>query len=498
MSSDPFGFKPSASAERPAIRIDNVSKHYVMFERPEDRFKQMVVPRLQRLVARPPKRYFRDFAALNGISLEVGRGETVGIIGRNGSGKSTLLQIICGTLQPTSGTVEVNGRVAALLELGAGFNPEFTGRENVFLNGQILGVPRKEMEWRFDDIARFADIGSFIDQPVKTYSSGMYVRLAFATAINVDPDILVVDEALAVGDEAFQRKCFARIEDIKDKGGTILFVSHGAQTIVQLCSRAVLIDGGEKILEGRPKTVVGQYQRLVNASVQGASEIRRMILAQADSDADAAAVGDVAMIDSRDEHDKAVSETGEDMQSMMLPSAAAENARRNSSEQFDPNMRSQSMVSLEERGAIISNPRLLSLAEEQLNVLAMGKRYIFEYQVTFTRDATGVGFGFWIKTVTGLGLAGSQTIKSKLHQTPQVRAGDTVLVRIEFTCLTLPGTYFVNCGVIGTVDGEQVVMHRLIDALMWKTANEEGLTANGHFDLSALTTISRQPLGADK
>ncbi|MCA0341595.1 MAG: ATP-binding cassette domain-containing protein, partial [Proteobacteria bacterium] len=155
MSSSSFGVTPDAKSDRPAIRVDNVSKHYVMFERPEDRFKQMVVPRLQRIIGRPPKRYYRDFAALNGVSLEVGRGETVGIIGRNGSGKSTLLQIICGTLRPTSGSVEVNGRIAALLELGAGFNPEFTGRENVFLNGQILGVSRQEMEWRFDDIARF-------------------------------------------------------------------------------------------------------------------------------------------------------------------------------------------------------------------------------------------------------------------------------------------------------------------------------------------------------
>ncbi|RWI44037.1 MAG: ABC transporter ATP-binding protein [Mesorhizobium sp.] len=274
MSSDRAGVRGSGVA----VRVRDVSKHYVMFERPEDRFKQMVVPRLERLIGRPPRRYFRDFAALSGVSLEIGRGETVGIIGRNGSGKSTLLQIICGTLQPTSGSVEVNGRIAALLELGAGFNPEFTGRENVFLNASILGVPRKEMEWRFDDIARFADIGSFIDQPVKTYSSGMYVRLAFATAINVDPDILVVDEALAVGDEAFQRKCFARIEQIKDNGGTILFVSHGAQTIVQLCSRAILMDAGELILQGRPKTIVAQYQRLVNASPEAASEIRTGIV----------------------------------------------------------------------------------------------------------------------------------------------------------------------------------------------------------------------------
>jgi lipopolysaccharide transport system ATP-binding protein len=239
------------SFDETAIRINGVSKHYLMFERPEDRLKQMIVPRLQRLAGRPPRQYFRDFAALNGISFEVKRGETVGIIGRNGCGKSTLLQVICGTLPPTSGRVEVNGRIAALLELGSGFNPEFTGRENVYLNAAILGLSRRETEARFDAIARFADIGMFIDHPVKTYSSGMYMRLAFAVAINVDPDILVVDEALAVGDEAFSRKCYARIEEIKEKGATILFVSHSAQTVIQLCDRALLLDRGEKILEGK-------------------------------------------------------------------------------------------------------------------------------------------------------------------------------------------------------------------------------------------------------
>lgn len=249
-----------------AIRVRDLSKHFAMFERPQDRLKQMLVPRLQRAAGLAPKRYFQEFTALSGVSFEVARGETVGIVGRNGCGKSTLLQIVCGTLQPSSGTVEVNGRIAALLELGAGFNPEFTGRENVYMNAAILGLTRAQTDERFDEIARFADIGIFIDQPVKTYSSGMYVRLAFAVAISVDPDILVVDEALAVGDEAFQRKCFARIEQIRERGGTILFVSHAAQTVVQLCDRAILLDRGEVLLDGKPKIVVNQYQRFLNLS----------------------------------------------------------------------------------------------------------------------------------------------------------------------------------------------------------------------------------------
>ncbi|MDX8459210.1 ABC transporter ATP-binding protein [Mesorhizobium humile] len=481
-----------------AIRVRDVSKHYVMFGRPEDRFKQMVVPRLERLIGRPPRRYFRDFAALSGVSFEVGRGETVGIIGRNGSGKSTLLQIICGTLQPTSGSVEVNGRIAALLELGAGFNPEFTGRENVFLNASILGVPRKEMEWRFDDIARFADIGPFIDQPVKTYSSGMYVRLAFATAINVDPDILVVDEALAVGDEAFQRKCFARIEDIKDKGGTILFVSHGASTIVQLCTRAMLIDGGEKIFEGMPKAVVSQYQRLANASSAGATEIRAAILQMNDdfgpvggllrSDVDGAPLAestksnierwsDLSMAAPQvSEHEASVTQDGPDKDGL--------------ADYFDANLVSKSTVVLEERGAKIRDVRITTLHGHVANVLRLGKRYIFQYSVEFDVDATNVGFGMWIRTVDGLGLAGVQSINSPSQRTPKVAKGETISVAIEFSCLTLPGTYFFTCGVFGTVGAEQIVMHRIIDALMSRTAPEADIVAIGRIDLGARLSLA--------
>ena len=196
-----------------AIRIQNLSKCYHIYDKPRDRLMQML--------ARGRKQYFREFWALKEVSLDVKKGETVGIIGRNGSGKSTLLQMICGTLNPTSGSIQANGRIAALLELGSGFNPEFTGRENVYMNGSILGLSKEEIDSRFDDIAAFADIGEFIEQPVKTYSSGMMVRLAFSVAINVEPEILVVDEALSVGDEIFQRKCFSRIEAIRAGGATI-------------------------------------------------------------------------------------------------------------------------------------------------------------------------------------------------------------------------------------------------------------------------------------
>ena len=197
------------SEQLPVIEVAGLAKCFHTYERPGDRLRQALVPPLQRWLGRPPSQYFREFWALRDVSLSIGRNETVGIVGRNGSGKSTLLQCICGTLTPTMGTVRTQGRIAALLELGSGFNPEFSGRDNVFMNGAVLGLSRAEVEQRFDAIAAFADIGAFLDQPVKTYSSGMAVRLAFSVAINLNPDVLVVDEALSVGDELFQRKCFA-------------------------------------------------------------------------------------------------------------------------------------------------------------------------------------------------------------------------------------------------------------------------------------------------
>lgn len=239
------------------IQVSGLSKCYQIYGRPQDRLRQAIVPRLQRLAGRPPVCYYQDFWALREVSFEVGYNETVGIVGRNGSGKSTLLQLICGTLSPTAGKVETHGRIAALLELGAGFNPEFTGRENVYLNAAVLGLSQDEIRGRFDAIAAFADIGPFIDQPVKTYSSGMVVRLAFSVAINVEPDILVVDEALAVGDELFQRKCFSRIEALKAGGTTVLFVSHSGSTVVELCDRAILLEGGELLAMGSPRHIVG-------------------------------------------------------------------------------------------------------------------------------------------------------------------------------------------------------------------------------------------------
>jgi len=242
------------------ISLKNVSKCYKRYRHPVERLKELFLP---------GKSHAENFWALRDINLEVLRGETLGIIGQNGSGKSTLLQSIAGTLTPTTGEVWVNGRVSALLELGSGFNPEFTGRQNVFFNGQILGLSRAEIEDKFDHIAAFADIGDFLDQPVKTYSSGMVVRLAFAVIANTDPQILIVDEALAVGDAKFQARCMRRIRQLKEQGVTILFVSHDSSSVKILCQRVALMSQGRIVETGNPKDVVNHYIALLTSEQKG-------------------------------------------------------------------------------------------------------------------------------------------------------------------------------------------------------------------------------------
>lgn len=248
-----------------AIRVQNISKAFRIYAKPADRLKQAFLPKVKRFICQEPQDYYRKFWALKDVSFEVKKGETIGIIGRNGSGKSTLLQVICGILAPSGGIVEKSGRVAALLELGAGFNLEFTGRENVVLNAAILGLTRAEITERMDSILAFSELGEFIDQPVKTYSSGMFVRLAFAVAIHVEPAILIVDEALAVGDARFQAKCMRKIKELKEKGTSILFVSHDVTSVRSLCDRAVWLDGGVIREQGEVFAVTGRYMEYMFA-----------------------------------------------------------------------------------------------------------------------------------------------------------------------------------------------------------------------------------------
>lgn len=240
------------------INIKNLNKRYEIYARPQDRLKQMIYPALQRALGRREHKYYKEFWALRDLNLEVKKGETVGIVGLNGSGKSTLLKLICGTLSPTLGSIETRGKIVALLELGTGFNPEFTGRENIYLNGSILGLSKSQIDAKYEAIVEFADIGDFIDQPVQRYSSGMYVRLAFAVIANVDADILIIDEALAVGDAVFSQKCMRFLHNFK-KDGTVFFVSHDSSAVVNLCDRAVWLEKGLVQAIGSAKEVCEQY-----------------------------------------------------------------------------------------------------------------------------------------------------------------------------------------------------------------------------------------------
>ncbi|QDY42392.1 ABC transporter ATP-binding protein [Candidatus Pantoea soli] len=246
------------------ICVENISKCYQIYNNPRDRLKQFIIPRIESVFKKERTQFFNEFWALQDINFEIKKGEAAGIIGRNGSGKSTLLQIITGTLTPTSGTVTTNGRIAALLELGSGFNPEFTGRENIYLNGAVLGLTKSEIDNKFDAIAGFADIGSHLEQPVKTYSSGMMVRLAFAVQVQLEPDILIVDEALAVGDALFQKRCFRQIEKLTSNGVTLLFVSHDQESVRTLTNKSILLDRGKQIMTGLSSEVLLEYRRLLH------------------------------------------------------------------------------------------------------------------------------------------------------------------------------------------------------------------------------------------
>ena len=246
-----------------AITVEGVSKRFEIYDHPRDQLKQLFLPGLRQMTGFEPRQYFREFWALQNISMQVHKGESYGIVGLNGSGKSTLLQIITGTQSPTLGKVTTQGRIAALLELGSGFDPDFTGRENVYMYGALLGFSRNQIDSKLDSIQSFADIGDHFDQALLTYSSGMQMRVAFAVATAFDPDILIIDEALAVGDAYFQQKCFHKIERFKEGGGTLLFVSHDANTVKHLCDKAVLISHGKVVSHGVPKTVIDLYQGLV-------------------------------------------------------------------------------------------------------------------------------------------------------------------------------------------------------------------------------------------
>lgn len=448
------------------IRLRNISKCYRRYARPVDRLKEVLFPH---------QNHAQEFWALRDVSLDVFRGHTLGIVGRNGSGKSTLLQVIAGTLTPTSGEIQVNGQVSALLELGSGFNPEFTGYQNIFFNGQLLGLSQRQIENKLDDIIAFADIGDFIDQPVKTYSSGMFIRLAFAVAISIDPSILIVDEALSVGDEAFQRKCFSRIHAIQERGGTILFVSHSATSVVELCDSAVLLDHGEMLLLSSPKLVISKYHKLIYAPAKRLEGLREEI---------------------RNLNRKPPEPVEGDQPSTQSYSPYSyDPGPRVDKEYFDPALVPKSTVSYVSQGAQIQTPHITTQTGELVNVLFKRKRYIYRYIVKFTEAAYKVRFGMMIKTVSGFELGGAVSHTSS--EFVDVAAGEMIEVKFKFHCLLQPGVYFLNAGVTGILEDTETFLDRQVDIAMFRVQPEEDLKETGLVDFSIESDISTVELSEE-
>lgn len=402
-----------------AISVRRVSKKFRLFNSAKERLAEALHPFR--------KKYHREFWALQDVSFDVYRGEIIGIIGKNGSGKSTLLQIICSVMQPTEGVVEVSGRISALLELGAGFNPEFTGRENVILNGSIMGISRQEMLRRLPTIEAFADIGDFFDQPVKTYSSGMFVRVAFAAAIHVDPEILVVDEALSVGDSKFQHRCFQRIREFMEQGKTIIVVSHSTDTLLRICHRGIVFDSGKLSHIGPIASAVNHYQNLLFGSPDAVEKSSELVFEDKKNKAEISTSLIGAL--SNDTRDKVSEKPNYNSHEVRLGSGAA------------------TIIDFDLISAGIINPHEISAhAETELII-----------KLRYNDDLTNTSVGFALVTIDGTYVFGTNMI---MMQAPLINAeaGRCYAVKFMFTSRLVGGEYFLNIGCNQLVDGTDMFL----------------------------------------
>ena len=443
-----------------AIEVSDAGKCFRLYGRPQDRLKELALSRFWRWTQGNERHYFKEFWAVKPLSFTVRRGETVGIIGRNGSGKSTLLQMICGTLSPTVGQIRTTGRLAALLELGSGFNPEFSGRENVFLNAALLGLTETEIKDRFDDIVNFAEIGAFIDEPVKTYSSGMMVRLAFAVQSQIDPDILVVDEALAVGDARFQAKCFDRLSKLREAGTSILLVTHSSEQIVTHCDRALLLDAGQMLAIGSPRTVVNKYLDLLFSRERPQpADGGGQALVQESSTSESPSVTGAAF--------GAGSEDVFHTRSNYNPS------------EYRWGDRAASILDFELSAGSVHYPNVI----ENADVLRL------KIRVLPHQDIDRAIIGFTVKNKEGVTLYATNTESGLERQTQlRLRAGEPMTTTLEFECRLGTGDYFVSVGVASRV-GDDVVPHdRRYDSIHLNVAPQGRF--HGLMDLDATIRTS--------
>ena len=400
------------------------------------------------------KKLYKEHYALHNVSFDVKRGETVGIIGTNGSGKSTILKIITGVLNPSGGHVEIDGRISALLELGAGFNMEYTGIENIYLNGTMIGFSREEIDAKMQDILDFADIGDFVHQPVKTYSSGMFVRLAFAVAINIDPEILIVDEALSVGDVFFQAKCYKKFEDFKKMGKTILFVSHDLGSISKYCDRVVLLNRGKKLAEGTPKEMVSMYKRIM-VNQDKAEEI-------------AAHQMDMSSLEEEDEKE--------------IKEAACEGQWKN---HYNLN------PDVDEYGngaAEIEDFAIIDENGNYTNAIVKGTRFRLKSKVKFKQDVHDPIFTYTFKNIQGVAITGTNTMYEK-KDVPLAKEGETYVATFEQDMFLQGGEYLLSMSCTGYRDGEFQVYHRLYDVCNVTVVSDKNTV--GFYDMNSVTTVEK-------
>lgn len=419
-----------------AIQVKGLEKAYKLYDKPSDRLKEAL--------GFGRKKRYKEHYALKGVDMTIYQGETVGIIGTNGSGKSTILKIITGVLNPTGGSVHVSGRISALLELGAGFNMEYNGIENIYLNGTMIGFSKKEIDAKMDDILNFADIGDYVHQPVKTYSSGMFVRLAFAVAINIEPEILIVDEALSVGDVFFQAKCYHKFEEFKEMGKTIVFVSHDLSSISKYCDRVVLLNQGVKLGEGSPKEMIDAYKQVLVGQYVPAADDQSLLSDKEITAAAAAAAGTV-----KGEVNPELLEYGT-------------------------------------KDAMITGYKITDDMGRETSALLKGKECTITMQVHFEHDIEAPIFAFTIKNIKGVEITGTNTMVEKAFLSP-VRAGSDMEITFTQKIDLQGGEYLLSFGVTGFEKEEFQVYHRLYDVMNMTVISDKDTV--GYYDMNSRVVV---------
>lgn len=423
------------------IQVKDLEKAYKLYDKPSDRLKEALG--LSR------KKRYKEHYALKGVDLEIYRGETVGIIGTNGSGKSTILKIITGVLNPTSGTVKVDGRISALLELGAGFNMEYNGIENIYLNGTMMGFSKKEIDAKMDDILNFADIGDYVNQPVKTYSSGMFVRLAFAVAINIEPEILIVDEALSVGDVFFQAKCYHKFEEFKEMGKTIVFVSHDLSSISKYCDRVVLLNQGVKLGEGSPKEMIDAYKQVLVGQYPLPENDSQNLLNDGAIESAAALAGGKKEV----------------KQDLVVNPALLEYGTR---------------------AAVIEKYKITDDIGRDTGAVLKGKKCSISMTVRFEEDIEAPIFAFTIKNIKGVEITGTNTMVEKAFL-ESVKAGTVMEITFTQKMNLQGGEYLLSLGVTGFEKEDFRVYHRLYDVMNMTVISDKDTV--GYYDMNSEVTV---------